>query len=117
MTTKEYIKLAVRTESTNECSVVTRLDHAAYGLSTESAELLDIMKKYFFYGKAIDLVNYKEELGDTLWYIAIACDALGCTPEDLMITNIEKLKVRYPDMFTSEKALKRDLKKERKALT
>lgn len=45
--------------------------HCATGLVTESAELVDAIKKHVFYGKPLDVVNIKEELGDLLWYIAI----------------------------------------------
>lgn len=45
--------------------------HCATGLVTESAELVDAIKKHVFYGKPLDVVNIKEEIGDLLWYIAI----------------------------------------------
>lgn len=45
--------------------------HCATGLVTESAELVDAIKKHVFYGKPLDVVNIKEELGDLLWYVAI----------------------------------------------
>lgn len=45
--------------------------HCATGLVTESAELVDAIKKHVFYGKPLDVVNIKEEIGDILWYIAI----------------------------------------------
>lgn len=45
--------------------------HCVTGLVTESAELVDAIKKHVFYGKPLDVVNIKEELGDLLWYIAI----------------------------------------------
>ena len=41
-----------------------RLLHAAMGLCTESGEFMDMMKKHILYGKTIDEVNLKEELGD-----------------------------------------------------
>jgi len=43
----------------------------------------------------------KRELGDVMWYIAQACIALGCTLEDIIYMNIEKLEARYPDGFDS----------------
>ena len=116
MTPQEYIQLAIRTESTVDAQINRRLDHAADGLCTESGEVKDIMKRSKFYGKNIDIVNYKEELGDILWYIAIACDALDCTFEELMEKNIEKLRIRYPEKFTHDNALNRDLIAERKSL-
>lgn len=42
--------------------------HMSYGVTTEVGELFDIYKKKLAYGKEIDEINYKEELGDLLWY-------------------------------------------------
>jgi len=74
------------------------------------------LKRFKFYNKPVDIANVKEELGDLLWYIAVACDALGVSMEKLMAMNIEKLSVRYPEKFSSFNALNRNLKKERETL-
>lgn len=93
-----------------------RLLHAAIGMATESGEFLDALKKHLFYGKPLDTVNLIEELGDQLWYIAIAMDALGTDFDTVQQTVINKLKVRYPDKYSDESALNRDLDAEREAL-
>lgn len=93
-----------------------RLLHAAIGLCTESGEIQDQLKKAIFYGKSLDKVNLVEELGDLMWYIGIACDALGVTLEEVMQKNHEKLKARYGTKFTEAAALNRDLDKEREIL-
>jgi NTP pyrophosphatase (non-canonical NTP hydrolase) len=90
--------------------------HASIGMQTEAAEFSDMLKKHFFYGKPLDKVNLREELGDQLWYIAMALRALDTTFESVMERNIEKLKARYPDKFTEELAENRDLTKEREIL-
>jgi NTP pyrophosphatase (non-canonical NTP hydrolase) len=124
---RDYIALALRTESTMipvrrdfypsvADQQVNRLLHAAIGMVTESGEFIDMLKKHLFYGKPLDLVNLQEEIGDQLWYIAIALDALGTTFEAEMRRNIAKLKARYPDKFTSDKAINRDLDAERAVL-
>jgi hypothetical protein len=95
---------------------VIRLLHAAMGLSTEANEFLDVLKKYIFYGKPIDEVNLKEELGDGNWYEAIALDAMGEKFEFVLATVIAKLRVRYPDAFTKAGAIYRNLEAERKVL-
>jgi len=112
----DYIPLACRTESSIRCDVPTRLDHASDGCCTEAGEFKDALKQFKFYNTAVDIANVKEELGDMLWYIAIACDALDITMEELMRMNVEKLKVRYPEKFTTKNALNRNLKEERKTL-
>ena len=69
MNSKDYIKDAVKTESTNFKSMDERLSkdglkrllHAGMGLSTEAGEFLDALKKHIFYGKELDRVNLAEE--------------------------------------------------------
>lgn len=90
--------------------------HAALGIHTEGAELADVIKKYIFYGKKIDVVNIKEEIGDILWYIAILCREFNFNLDDILQINIDKLKIRFPEKFTSENALNRNLEKEREVL-
>lgn len=117
MTPSEYQQLALRTESTicvlngNE-----RLLHGVLGIGTEAGELQDVAKRALFYKKAIDRTALVEELGDLLWYLALTLDACGITFEEAMERNIAKLEARYPDRFSPEKALNRDLAKERAAL-
>ena len=90
--------------------------HGALGISTEAGEILDAVKKSIFYGKPFDLVNLQEEIGDCFWYLAILAKEAGMSFEDIMAQNIAKLKARYPDKFTEEKALNRDLEGERSVL-
>lgn len=93
-----------------------RLVHAAMGMQTETAEFTDALKKSLFYGKVLDVTNLKEELGDLLWYVAIAMDELDTDFETEMERVINKLKVRYPEKFTREAAEERDLDAERQEL-
>ena len=46
----------------------------------------------------------KENLGDTMWYIAMICNFYGWNLEEVLEENIEKLKKRYPDGFTYKNA-------------
>lgn len=121
----DFIKNCIRTESTKFCNLEDgegkdynkeRLIHAAMGMQTETAEFTDALKKAIFYGKTLDVPNLKEELGDLLWYVSIAMDELGTSYEQEMARVNKKLKARYPEKFTEEKAENRDLKKEREIL-
>lgn len=120
--TTTYIQDALRTESlitpllVERLTGVTRDIHALMGLVTETGELVDAFKKFVFYGKPIDEVNIKEEVGDLFWYIAILCDAHGLSFEQVMETNVAKLKARYPHKFTEQHAVQRDLNAERQTL-
>lgn len=115
VTNTEYIQLAVRTESDLHplrSTVKSRLLHGGIGISTEAGELLDNIKKHLFYKRPLDLVNMKEEAGDIFWYMAIVCDTCGWSFDEIMERNIEKLKVRYPDKFSVEKAIERNVELE-----
>ncbi len=111
-----FIKDAIRTESPDYYQQNTRVLHAAIGLVTESGELIDAIKKASFYGKELDVTNIKEEAGDILWYLAILFDELDTDFETEQARVIAKLKARFPDKFTEDKAFNRDLSKERKVL-
>lgn len=69
---KDYIEQCVALESLNYQEPNVRLLHATLGLVTETAELLN-----FFCAK-----NFLEELGDVMWYVAIACDELQVTLDE-----------------------------------
>lgn len=93
-----------------------RLLHGAMGLCTEAGELQDQLKKHIFYGKPLDIVNIAEECGDLFWYLAETLTAIDQKFVDVMQRNIDKLRARYPEKFTEEKALNRDLDAERSIL-
>jgi len=90
--------------------------HASMGLVTEAGEFQDMLKKHLYYGRELDEINLKEEIGDVLWYCAIALNALGTDFETVMQTNIDKLRARFPEKFTEDNANSRDLDKEREIL-
>ena len=88
------------------------LIHALMGICTEAGEFADPIKKYLMYGKDLDEENLKEELGDLLWYIAIACETLNTSMSEVMTDNIRKLSKRYPGQFFTEQAAKNRVDKE-----
>ena len=90
--------------------------HMVMGISTEAGELLDAYKKHFAYGKELDVVNVGEEIADIMWYISNLCRIKGINLEEMLQRNIDRLKARYPDKFSQEKALNRNLDKERDIL-
>ena len=90
-------------------SNINRLTTAAVGISAEGGEFMEIVKKMVFQGKPWNADNREHliiELGDVLWYVAQACMALDVSFDEVVATNVEKLKKRYPggefDVFHSE---------------
>lgn len=118
MNPREYIEAVKKTESPEEGQLNRRILHGILGCTDEVGELAKHAKAVLFYGKPLDPVNIKEELGDLLWYVAITIDAIGSSFEEVMTLNIAKLKRRYGGEggFDKEKALKRDLDAERDVL-
>ena len=49
----------------------------------------------------------RKNLGDCLWMIAEACEALDLDMDDVMQTNIDKRKARYPEGFSADRSLHR----------
>jgi len=115
MNYKEYQELASKTfaESGDE---TLNLLHCAIGASTEAGELLDAFKKHIYYKKELDVVNIGEEIADMQWYLFNLCRLLNLDMEQLLEANIAKLKARYGDKFSTERAINRDLDTERNIL-
>ena len=79
---------------------VPRLMTAALGVSAESGELVEIIKKIFLQGKPYNeenIIHMKKEAGDILWYLSQLCLALDTDFDELMEMNYQKLSARYPE--------------------
>lgn len=90
--------------------------HAVIGICTEAGELLEAMYNHKWKGEEFDVVNAKEEIGDIFWYMAILFRRYKWNIKRIFWTNVEKLKKRYGNKFSSEKAINRNLEAERKIL-
>ena len=89
---------------------------AALGLTAESGEFTEVVKKIIFQGKPYNednVFHMKRELGDICWYLAQACMALDTTLDEVIEMNVEKLESRYPggsfDVHHSENRAEGDL--------
>lgn len=81
------------------------LIHSALGVTAEAGEFSDLIRKAIFYDRPLDKDHAVKELGDICWYIALACNTLGVSFEEIMETNINKLNARYSSgSFTAEEA-------------
>jgi NTP pyrophosphatase (non-canonical NTP hydrolase) len=107
MLINEYQKLAMRT-SNQKMSTADHLLNGALGLTGESGEVADLVKKAFMQGHMLDAEHIAKELGDICWYIAETATALGYDMETIMQMNIDKLKKRYPEGFDTERSQHRE---------
>ena len=78
--------------------------NSCLGLSGEVSELNDMIKKWVFHEKDLDIEHTKKEVGDILWYIAMFCESFGWDMGEIMRMNIDKLIARYPDGFDVKRA-------------
>lgn len=108
----EFVDAVTSAESTDFATLLKRLTElevsdanvpklltASLGMSAESGEFTEVVKKMVFQGKPYseeNVFHLKRELGDILWYVAQACMALDTNFDELMEMNVEKLKARYP---------------------
>ncbi len=114
---KDFVALADRmVELDREGANIERLTTAGVGLAAESGEFLEIVKKMVFQGKPWNDANREHliiELGDVMWYVAQATQALGISFDDVIATNVKKLEKRYPggsfEIYKSENREEGDL--------
>lgn len=112
------IDLIIHSLSHNPQLTTKQIDviHSALGMMSEAAEILEEVVNSFIEDRPLNDVNLKEEGGDNLWYTAMLFRTVGGKFSTEAQNNINKLAVRYPDKFTEENALNRDLKEEEKTL-
>ena len=109
----DFVHGVTSTESLDYAALLTRMNKleleddcnlsqlltAALGLTAESGEFTEIVKKILLQGKPYNednVFHMKRELGDICWYIAQACMALDTTFDEIIEMNVDKLKKRYP---------------------
>lgn len=78
--------------------------HMAIGISGESGELLDAIKKHVIYNKPLDVANVIEELGDLEFYMEGLRQGTGISREEVLEHNIAKLSIRYGKTYSDEAA-------------
>lgn len=93
--------------SVNSLDYPIALSVSGLGLAGESGEVADIIKKHVGHGHVLDEQSLKKELGDVLWYISNICTLLDISLEDIALANIEKLRNRYPNGFSTENSINR----------
>lgn len=106
MTLNEYQELAQRTAN-QDCSVKSRLIIGGLGICGEAGEVAEHIKKYAGHGHELNDAQVMRELGDVMWYVAEIAGSMGFDLESVAKANIEKLRARYPEGFSSERSINR----------
>lgn len=106
MNMNEYQQLASRTAPKEDKST-RQLANYALGLAGEAGETVDYLKKIIFHKHDFDKENLKKELGDVLWYVSQVARVADIEMDDIATSNIEKLKKRYPEGFSSSDSINR----------
>ena len=82
-----------------ELSGFDRLTWAVTGLCQEAGEVAGVFSKLTWpdghIGMSVTPESWKDELGDTLWYLAQVAECLGLTLEDIWNFNQAKLEKRF----------------------
>lgn len=65
------------------------------GLAGEAGDIAGCIKKTHSHNNK-QIQGIRENLGDTMWYMAMVCNFYGWDLEDILDENIKKLRKRYP---------------------
>lgn len=108
MTFEEYEKLAMRTDDPKiYTGPISMLINALMGLNGEAGEAIDVLKKALYQGHELKKEKLIEELGDVLWYVALAAKAIDVPLSTIADVNILKLVKRFPNGFTQKDSIER----------
>ena len=81
---------------------------SALGIAGESGEIVDLIKKVLYHDHELDTDKLCKEIGDLLWYFVLLCETTGLTLEQVMETNVAKLRKRYPEGFDAQRSQQRE---------
>lgn len=101
---QEYDMKFSSEQSNKESVDIGGIFNACLGMSGEVGEFNDMIKKWVFHEKNLDMEHAKKEAGDILWYVVMLCESFGWNMEEVMQMNVDKLKSRYPEGFDVERA-------------
>jgi len=104
---------------------IKKFDKGIYQLTNETlimqsfkttCLLLDYLKKKIYYNKQISIEDFSTQTLNLFETVCLFCEANSIEIEHILDTNISKLKARYGDKFSTDKAINRNLDLERTIL-
>jgi hypothetical protein len=105
----DYPQLLVRTKNEDPMKLVLKI-------IKNTCKLLDMMKKKIYYNKPIDENLFKTITHVVMLDLSDYMNVYDINIQNSFDVNIAKLKARYGEKFSSERAINRDLETERNIL-
>lgn len=99
---EEYQKLC-RNTAKNFTDKDREISSWGLGVAGEAGDLAGCIKKTIYHDND-QRQGIRENVGDTMWYLAMICNFFGWELEEILAENINKLKKRYPKGFTEKDA-------------
>jgi len=114
--TKDYLTEYTRLYEKWNCKVPAYQIHAILGIATEAVELVQALLTALENNTELDMPNIYEEVGDINWYFALLMSTSTEKTQlfnSILRVNLLKLSARFPNKFTQDDAINRDLAVER----
>jgi NTP pyrophosphatase (non-canonical NTP hydrolase) len=73
------------------------------GITGEAGDVASCIKKTFAHDND-QKAGIRENIGDTMWYVAMICNFFNWDMQEVLEENIAKLKNRFPNGFTIDDA-------------
>lgn len=105
----DYPQLLVRNKNEDPMKLVLKI-------IKNTCKLLDMMKKKIYYNKSIDVNTFKTITHVVMLDLSDYMNTYNIDIQKSFDVNIAKLKARYGEKFSSERAINRDLETERNIL-
>jgi NTP pyrophosphatase (non-canonical NTP hydrolase) len=112
--TDKLAKLGSKDTAVNELGLPYNVDvdelHAILGMEGEASEISEAVLS----NDSPEVIRARivDESGDFMWYMHLLWDKYGITMDEVLAGNIAKLAKRYPDKFTTDLAVNRNLEAE-----
>jgi NTP pyrophosphatase (non-canonical NTP hydrolase) len=100
---KDYQKLVKTTAKADFQNKNDEIANWGLGVAGEAGDLAGCIKKTIYHNND-QTAGTRENIGDTMWYLAMICNFYGWDFEEVLAENIKKLKKRYSKGFSQKEA-------------
>lgn len=100
---KQYQKLVIRTAKGTYKNKNDEIANWGLGVAGEAGDLAGCIKKTIYHGNN-QTSGTRENVGDTMWYLAMICNFYGWSLEEILAENLAKLRARYSKGFSKKEA-------------